>query len=122
MVPLGGVLLAPFADNANIIGWCAAEAEASRASLQHQLSRMGLAFRIEVECESSVQSVGLWLDEVRRRVRNTPERSWRLHRALTGLPGHMVNFAMVERVALSVLDELWRLVDRCGHEVEVFNP
>lgn len=28
--------------------------------------------------------------------------------------GHMVHFAMVERGALSVLDEVWRFADRCG--------
>ncbi|CAK0868029.1 unnamed protein product, partial [Prorocentrum cordatum] len=122
--PAGSV----YVDNVGILGLSAADAAAGLASVMEELDRRGIVYH-EV-CEPSLEfgMVGVVYDGVRRTLRHSDERAWRLHFACLelerpGVPraawqvrvvlGHFIQHCLLLRPAMSIFRHLYRYVDEC---------
>lgn len=91
------------------------------AALLDELADRRPAYRIEAEGDTHLGVISLHLDLERRMLRNTAWRTWRLmatiqqrvaQRAASSwvvlvVVGHLCHVAMVQRVLLSTLSEVW---------------
>ncbi|CAK0861426.1 unnamed protein product [Prorocentrum cordatum] len=122
--PAGSV----YVDNVGILGLSAADAAAGLASVMEELDRRGIVYH-EV-CEPSLEfgMVGVVYDGLRRTLRHSDERAWRLYLACLelerpGVPraawqvrvvlGHFIQHCLLLRPAMSIFRHLYRYVDEC---------
>eukprot|EP00971_Amphidinium_carterae_P169779 3363758-Amphidinium_carterae.1 len=85
------------------------------SKIKRRMDDCGFVYHEEEEATQLLHFVGVELDLVRRRLRNTPKRVWRLYGALEHLlrrrcasgaqmqvvAGHLVHLFMVRPIALS---------------------
>eukprot|EP00959_Pyramimonas_sp_CCMP1952_P069613 1453022-Pyramimonas_sp.AAC.1 len=115
---MGRPLVSPYVGNANLFGVCAEDVGAALDEVCAELDRLNLAYHEMVEPTRLYESVGVVSDGQARKLRHTDKRAWKLYLGLqhligvggaTGyalriIYGHLVNFFMLMRPALAVLD------------------
>ena len=68
----GRPLLCPYVDNANFLGWTAADAQHAATGFADHLESVGLAFRLENDASEEAEVLGLIIDGPRREIRPKP--------------------------------------------------
>ncbi|CAK0829145.1 unnamed protein product, partial [Prorocentrum cordatum] len=116
----GRPVAAPYVDNGNLLCFDREDAAVFYASMVAVLSERGFTLRDNVECDANLDMVGFELQGAKFVWRQRRSRFWRLWHALRQLElrggctgevmriilGHLVNFFMLSRPALSVLSRL----------------
>ncbi|CAK0822447.1 unnamed protein product, partial [Prorocentrum cordatum] len=117
----GRPVAAPYVDNGNLLCFDREDAAAFYGSMVAVLSERGFTLRDNVECDANLDMVGFELQGAKFVWRQRRSRFWRLWHALRQLElrggctgevmriilGHLVNFFMLSRPALSVLSQLY---------------
>ncbi|CAK0838390.1 unnamed protein product [Prorocentrum cordatum] len=117
----GRPVAAPYVDNGNLLCFDREDAAVFYGSMVAVLSERGFTLRDNVECDANLDMVGFELQGAKFVWRQRRSRFWRLWHALRQLElrggctgevmriilGHLVNFFMLSRPALSVLSQLY---------------
>eukprot|EP00974_Lingulodinium_polyedra_P025675 2480794-Lingulodinium_polyedra.AAC.1 len=117
-----------YVDNCCIVGYSKEDTQAALDKVLAVLDARGLGYHEVVLPCKVFETLGVQFDLPKRQARQTAARAWRLYRGLRCLRrrrgcrgkhferilGHIVNYFMLERSALSAIGECYRFLERVG--------
>ena len=125
-----------YVDNANLVALSRRLAGDALAEVKKEMRLRGLGYHEVVDPSSDFTTLGVVMNGRRRSVRHTAARAWRLYLGIGGLLsrgrctgrvlrviiGHLVNFFMLLRPALSLLDVCYVFIETYLDEERILFP